>query len=563
MRISLAHILAPALVGLFLATPPARAQQNAALQESIQKTLDSTVAHVDEDLDRSITTAEEALEQSLKHGFKKQELRGYYCLGLAYYYKGYFRMSNGYYRNIVNDPQSEPKERSAAWNNLGVNYELLRQLDSSLHAYQESMTIDIGLGDKKSEHMVLINMGLLNSHLNRNDLAFEQTRQALDFFSKTGDEENMALCFLNFGTYYQELDPKRLDSALANNRRAEEIYRRRNDIPNLILTYHNQTDMWLQLGDYARALHCYRTAYALLPQIDSEYHEAALHAMASNVYMHTEDYDSAITHSKEAIRIYGEAGVAEYVVRETFFLAKVYAEAGMVPEFKKTIMLYDSLNTDLNTQELNNRLAEMEVMFKLDAKNVEISTGKTRMREQQTYIILISLCAMLLLLALIITYVLYARVKTANRSLYRKNIELMEREAAAEEPEAGTPQPHVEPENELLTKFRKVLADKELFKNPDLSLRIASQELGTNEKYLSQAINAGGEDNFNTFVNRFRINEARRIILEGGHNEIGMEELGLMVGFTNRHTFSRAFTQMAGISPSVFKKIHLSGRAGA
>lgn len=536
-----------------------RAQKTPPLQDSIQKTLDSTVAHVYDNLDKSISVAESMLEQSLANGFKKQERRSYYCLGLSYYHKGFFLVSNDYYARIAHDPESEPKERSAAWNNMGVNYEMLRQFDSSLYAYQESMKIDQRLGDHTSEHMVLINMGLLNYHVHRPKLAFMQTRKALEFFQKKGDWGNAALCYMNFGIYYEEAG--NLDSAIANSRRAEEIYRREKDYPNLVLCYNNQVNMWLVGKRPDKAREAYRKVQEILPYVDSPYHAAALHAMASNLFWQTQQFDSAIVHSREAIRLYEELSVAEYVVRENFFLARIYAEAGRVPEFRETIRRYDSLNIELNVKELSNRLAEMEVKYKLEAKNKEIVTSRMLLLEQRKFIIVISAFALCLLVALIITYSLYARVKSANRSLYRKNIELMEQPVPVAESPSETADAPVREESALLVKFRKLLEEKELYKNPELSLRSAAQELGTNEKYLSQAINAGGGENFNSFVNRFRVNEARRIILEGGNDELGMEELGLMVGFSNRHTFSRAFTQVTGISPSVFRKIHLSDTA--
>lgn len=554
MRFSASTLLL--LAGFFMVCPPVLGQSTQPLQDGIQKLLDSTAAHVYDNLDRSVAIAEHALEQSVGNGFKKQELRSYYCLGLAYYYKGYFLVSNDYYRNITEDPESEPKDRSAAWNNMGVNFELLRQFDSSLYAYQKSMEIDKSLGDRVSENMVLINMGLLNYHLHRPKEAFAQTRQALAYFEKSDRRDQVALCYMNLGIFYEESGQR--DSALLYSHLAEDIYKQLDDVPNLVLVYNNRINLLLVLKDFEGARKTYRDAAALLPRVDSPYHTAAIHAMASNLFSHTGEFDSAIVHSLAAIEIYEDLSVAEYVVRENFFLARAYAEAGRIPEFKRAIQKYDSLNIELNVKELSNRLAEVEVRYKLDSKNKELKNNKTMLAEQKRFIILISIFSLCLLLALIKTYSLYSEVKTANRNLYQKNIEQMEQLAQPDVPMAKS-EP-AEEENALLSKFRKVLVDKEMFKNPELSLRTASQELGTNEKYLSQAINAGGGENFNTFINRFRVNEARRIILEGRHNDVGMEELGLMVGFSNRHTFSRAFTQITGISPSVFRKIHLSKR---
>jgi AraC-like DNA-binding protein len=506
---------------------------------------------------KALELAEESYILSHNAGLKKEELNSYYCFGLIYYYKGFYSLSTDYYRKIAYSADADAEQKSAAWNNMGINFEILNLLDSSLHAYQESMKIDKFLGNLTSEHMVLINTGLLNSKLGRYKEAFKQTLQAKEYFLTQNDQSNIALCYLNIGLFYNEI--KQLDSCLINYQRAAEIYAEIKDYPNLILTQINLTDVWIELKNPSKAWDSFRGAKKSLTYIESPYHDASVNGIASSIYRFAGKRDSAIIYSKRAIEGFEEIGTPERVKSEYYALSHLYVETGNIEGFKYSIQKYDSINAAVNVDNLNRRLAEMEIKYELEQINEEVEDAQKQLSIRQTQSIIVTIISVFLLLALIGTYSLYSKVKVANKMLYQKNIELMSNpQPISVQPKKEGVEQSKREENTLLVKFQQVLIDNELYKKPDLSLKMAAQELGTNEKYLSQAINEGGVDNFNTFVNRFRVQEAQKIIIEGSTKDLSIEELGFMVGFTNRHTFSRVFSQLAGITPSEFKRIHFS-----
>lgn len=80
--------------------------------------------------------------------------------------------------------------------------------------------------------------------------------------------------------------------------------------------------------------------------------------------------------------------------------------------------------------------------------------------------------------------------------------------------------------------------------------------MGSNRKYISQAINRHSNINFNGLVNRLRVNEARRLMIEEPNKSLGevMDESG----FSNRVTFYRQFKEITGFSPSEFQTLLLN-----
>jgi AraC-like DNA-binding protein len=57
---------------------------------------------------------------------------------------------------------------------------------------------------------------------------------------------------------------------------------------------------------------------------------------------------------------------------------------------------------------------------------------------------------------------------------------------------------------------------------------------------------------FNDYRNIFRVEHAKRLILDQQSDMITLEAVGLLSGFSNRNTFSRVFKELEGITPSAF-----------
>lgn len=60
------------------------------------------------------------------------------------------------------------------------------------------------------------------------------------------------------------------------------------------------------------------------------------------------------------------------------------------------------------------------------------------------------------------------------------------------------------------------------------------------------------KESFCDYRNGFRISYAKKLLLEGKANELTMETIGFLSGFSNRNTFLNAFKKVEGIAPSNF-----------
>jgi AraC-like DNA-binding protein len=83
--------------------------------------------------------------------------------------------------------------------------------------------------------------------------------------------------------------------------------------------------------------------------------------------------------------------------------------------------------------------------------------------------------------------------------------------------------------------------------NPGFKLIDMQAVLPMNRTYLSQFIHAEYGCTFYQFVNRYRIEEAKR--LKSEYPELRAQDVSARCGFSSPTVFSRTFTEMVGVSP--------------
>ena len=84
-----------------------------------------------------------------------------------------------------------------------------------------------------------------------------------------------------------------------------------------------------------------------------------------------------------------------------------------------------------------------------------------------------------------------------------------------------------------------------------LSIKEVASRMATNETYVSRAVNKGLGTTFNRFVNELRVAHAKGLIVEGTQSLL---DVASTAGFNSKATFNRVFREIAGQTPSQFKK---------
>ncbi len=88
----------------------------------------------------------------------------------------------------------------------------------------------------------------------------------------------------------------------------------------------------------------------------------------------------------------------------------------------------------------------------------------------------------------------------------------------------------------------------------DLTIYDIAKALNTNISYISNILNTMLECNFVTFINSYRIEEAKIILLSNKHSNYTIEAISEIVGFNSKSAFNNAFKNRVGVTPSDYIK---------
>ncbi len=106
--------------------------------------------------------------------------------------------------------------------------------------------------------------------------------------------------------------------------------------------------------------------------------------------------------------------------------------------------------------------------------------------------------------------------------------------------------------NEVFEKLNYIMSTKGLFKDPKLNISMLSIQLDINYNYLSKIIRQKGYENFNAYLNEYRINYVKKLMSETDLQKITLMYIYTEAGFSNQTTFNRVFKQIEDITPSEY-----------
>ena len=102
----------------------------------------------------------------------------------------------------------------------------------------------------------------------------------------------------------------------------------------------------------------------------------------------------------------------------------------------------------------------------------------------------------------------------------------------------------------------QVMTSEKPYLNPNLTIADLAQQLGTSTNVLSQVINAGFDQNFNEFVNAYRVEAVKQHLQDGLPQQYSLLGIAQECGFNSKATFNRTFKKFAHKTPSEYMDTH-------
>jgi AraC-like DNA-binding protein len=106
----------------------------------------------------------------------------------------------------------------------------------------------------------------------------------------------------------------------------------------------------------------------------------------------------------------------------------------------------------------------------------------------------------------------------------------------------------------LSAQLSSLMEHDKLFLDNDLNLPAVAEKLGISIHEASFLINETAKDNFYNFINKYRVEEAKRLLASAKMEQLNILGIAFASGFNSKTTFNTTFKKIVGISPSQYSK---------
>jgi AraC-like DNA-binding protein len=130
---------------------------------------------------------------------------------------------------------------------------------------------------------------------------------------------------------------------------------------------------------------------------------------------------------------------------------------------------------------------------------------------------------------------------------------------ARQQPESRPAEQPDPADERLAAALQRMMSEERAYRGEDLSVATLAARLAVPEYRLRRVIHRLlGHRNFNAFVNRYRIDEARAALADPARREVPVLTIALDSGFQSIGPFNRAFKATTGLTPTDFRRRHIA-----
>ncbi len=339
--------------------------------------------------------------------------------------------------------------------------------------------------------------------------------------------------------------------------------------------------------NYGAAIECFRQSLKKVDNGPLSYRAVLLsYNNISDIYIFAGQYDKALETVNFSIDFARRNNSEDYIPGLYHTLMGIYKEKRDTVNMQKYEYLYlkekDKILSDTKLSSVKN----VKFIRELNRANEQVRElshkRKVHMYLLSAAIVVVCIIAFLLFRL----YRAYGKLRQANKHLYKTNVELLAREAAAREKRKERTRIEAEvtveqsdasgntegsqeqkakyqgsrmSENDTQELYQTILhimeTSAEIY-HIGFNIEKLSELVHSRPRYVSQTINQEYGDNFNQFLNEYRIKEAcRRLNGKDGYSNMTIEAIAESVGFKSRTSFGALFKSSTGLSPSAYQRM--------
>jgi YesN/AraC family two-component response regulator len=457
---------------------------------------------------------------------------------------------------------------SEIWKTASHSYNRNGQLDSALFYTRLFYDYARRANDSRMVYSALVSLGNIHLQNKQFQLSLEFYQEALNMTLANGAKENLPIDYYNLGL--AQFNMGLLEPALVSLSQSAELGLQQKNLRLVARAYGSIADIKGVQNRLNEQLNYLKKANQLAAQLQDK----RLLAMGCSNLMHHHlkrgDFEKAIEYGSQGLDYLREQPMIQLEIRIDSMMYTAYKSLNQPEKAIRFHEAYTKLNNKLRNEEVTLRLNELKSLHEIEKKNLTIKNQTAELlaaqRSGRINLLIISVLTILLLFLA----VFYFREGFYKKILFKKEketdfqIEILRNRLESqhisqeipdvndtdEDEETGEIIPK-EKSQQMFNRIMDMIEAEKMYLMPDLDQKYIVKLLGTNRRYVYEAVALHGDQNFKGLINRLRVNESKRVIREllAANKEIDLSSIYTSAGFNSKSSFYRTFKSVTGLPP--------------
>ena len=369
---------------------------------------------------------------------------------------------------------------------------------------------------------------------------------------------------------------------LCLNRKMEEAWRytreadrlsKRYDFKNRSDIYNTYGEIALEAGDYMKAGLYYEQAVREHGFSQAAY-VVSTYVGYGRALIAQKKYKSALEKLQIGKEI-SEKNITSLFRREVYLLLSAcYDRLGEPKEALEYYKKYTAESFRLYNEDKERTEKELMVRYETEKRNKELAQKNMLLQKEQNRVMALVGITFVVLIVVLLFYINYRRKNRLYKQIVRESVdwlakerqfskriaeqekqlqELIGKAGAVDGGRYSGSSLNKDSQQELFGRLERLMQNDQVYKNSLFTREKMAELLGTNRTYLSQTINEQTGLTFTHYMNKYRIEEARRILADP-QDDTPIKAIAADLGFSSVTTFYTLFKAAVQMSPDQYRK---------
>ena len=369
---------------------------------------------------------------------------------------------------------------------------------------------------------------------------------------------------------------------LCLNRKMEEAWRytreadrlsKRYDFKNRSDIYNTYGEIALEAGDYMKAGLYYEQAIREHGFSQAAY-VVSTYVGYGRALIAQKKYKSALEKLQIGKEI-SDKNITSLFRREVYLLLSAcYDRLGEPKEALEYYKKYTAESFRLYNEDKERTEKELMVRYETEKRNKELAQKNMLLQKEQNRVMALVGITFVVLIVVLLFYINYRRKNRLYKQIVRESVdwlakerqfskriaeqekqlqELIGKAGAVDGGRYSGSSLNKDSQQELFGRLERLMQNDQVYKNSLFTREKMAELLGTNRTYLSQTINEQTGLTFTHYMNKYRIEEARRILADP-QDDTPIKAIAADLGFSSVTTFYTLFKAVVQMSPDQYRK---------